>query len=42
MEYFKWGLMGHSSRNMKDIGAESDLNCGVLAQEVSEEKNVSM
>jgi hypothetical protein len=37
---FKWGLMEHSSRNIKDIGA--GVNSGVLAQEVSVEKNFSM
>ena len=24
MECFKWGLMGHPSRNMEDRGAEGD------------------
>jgi hypothetical protein len=33
--------MGHSSRNMEDFVAESNLNCTDLAQEVSEE-NFSM
>jgi hypothetical protein len=34
--------MVQSGRNMKDIGAESDLNCGgLLAQKVSED-NFSM
>lgn len=23
---FKWALIGHSGRNMEDIGAEGDLN----------------
>ena len=33
VECFKWGLMGHPSRNMEDGGAEGDLNCvGLLAQ----------
>jgi hypothetical protein len=27
---------------MEDHGAKDDLNCGGLAQEVSEEKNVSL
>jgi hypothetical protein len=27
---------------MEDIGAEGDLNCGDLAQEISEEQNFSM
>ena len=34
--------MGHTSMIREDRGAESDLNCGCLDQEVSEEKNVSM
>ena len=34
--------MGHPSRNMKDIGAEGNLNSGSLAQEVSKEKSFSM
>ena len=42
MECFKWGLMGHPSRNMEDFVTESDLNCVDLAQEVSEEKNFSV
>jgi hypothetical protein len=33
LECFKWGL----SRNIEDSGAEDDLNCGSLTQEVSEE-----
>jgi hypothetical protein len=28
MECFKWGLVYHTSRNMKDSGAEGDLNWG--------------
>jgi hypothetical protein len=39
VECFKWGLMGHPSRNMEDFVTVSDLNYVVLAQEVSEEKN---
>ena len=42
VECYKWGLIGHPNRNMEDIGVEGDLNCRGLAQEVSEEKNVSM
>jgi hypothetical protein len=41
VECFKWGLMGHTSRNMEDFVAESNLYCADLAQEVSEE-NFSM
>ena len=41
-ECFKRGLTGLSDRNMEDSDAEGDLNCGVPAQEISEEKNVSM
>jgi hypothetical protein len=42
VEWFKWGLMGHPSRNMEDFIAESNLNCVDLAQEISKEKNFSM
>ena len=43
VECFKWGLMGHPSRNMEDISRSAgELNCEVLAQAVSEEKNFSM
>jgi hypothetical protein len=42
LECFKWGLMGHPSRNKEDFVAKSNLNCAYLAQEVSEEKNFSM
>jgi hypothetical protein len=42
MECFKWGLMGHPSRNMEDFVAGSDLNCIDLAQEISKEKNFRM
>ena len=34
MECFKWGLVGHPSRNMEDFVAENDLNWADLAQEV--------
>jgi hypothetical protein len=37
VECFKLGLMGYSSRNMKDFIAEYFLNCADLAQEVSVE-----
>ena len=37
MECFKWGLVGHPSRNIKDFIVEGDLNCGSLALKVSEE-----
>lgn len=33
--------MGHPSRSMEN-GAEGDLSCGRLDQEVREQKNVSM
>ena len=36
VECFKLGLMGYTSRNMKDSGAEGDLNCKSPVQEVSE------
>ena len=41
-ECFKWGLMGHPSRNMEDFVAGSNLNCVDLAQEISKEKIFSM
>ena len=34
--------MGHVSRNMEDFVDGSDLNCGSLILEVSEEKYFSM
>ena len=42
MECFKWGLMGHPSRNVEDIGSKSNLNCGCLVLKVSTEKFFSM
>ena len=42
MECFKWSLIGDTNKSMEDSGAEGDLNCGSLAQGVSEEKNFSM
>jgi hypothetical protein len=39
VECFKWGLMGHPSRNMEDFVAVSNLNCVDLAQEITKEKN---
>ena len=42
VECFKGFLTGHNSRSMGDSGAEDDLNCEELTQEVSEENNVSM
>ena len=42
MECFKWGLMGHPSRNIEDLAAGSNLNCVDLAQEISKEKNFSV
>ena len=37
VECFNWGLVGYSSRTIKDFVTESDLNCAALAQEVSVE-----
>jgi len=34
--------MGHPSGNVEDCGVEGDLNCGILAQQVSEAKKFSM
>jgi hypothetical protein len=42
VQCIKRSLTDNPSRNMEDIGIKSDLNCGGLSQEVSEEKNVSM
>ena len=42
VECFKHGLIGHTSRIMKDSDAESYLNCEGLDQAVSPEKNISM
>ena len=36
------GLDGHPRKDLEDNGAEGDLNCGGQAQEVLEEKNVSV
>jgi hypothetical protein len=36
VECFKWGLLGHLSRNMEDFAAGGNLNYGSLALEVSE------
>lgn len=36
---FKQGLMGHTNMNM--YSTESDLNCDLLFQKVSEGKNIS-
>ena len=42
VEKFKCCLMGQTSRNMENSGAECDLNCGCLDAEILEEDNVSM
>jgi hypothetical protein len=42
MDCFKWSLIGYSRRNIKDFVAESNWNCGILAQEISVEKNFNM
>ena len=42
VECFKWGLMGHPSKNIKDFVAHIDLYYAVLAQDVLVEKNVSI
>jgi hypothetical protein len=41
VECFKWGLMSHPSKNMKDFVAKSNLNYAEIPQEISEE-NFSM
>lgn len=35
VEYFKWSLMGHTGRNMKDT-AEGQFNCGDSTKNVLE------
>jgi hypothetical protein len=42
VECFKWGLMGHPSRNMEDLVARRYLNSIDLAQVISKEKNFRM
>jgi hypothetical protein len=42
VECFKWGLMGHPSRNMEGFVAGSNLNCVDLAQQISKLKNFRM
>ena len=42
VEYFKWGLMSYASRNMENRDVESNVDDEGRAQDVSEEKNVSM
>ena len=37
VECFKWGLIGHPSRDMEDIASEGDLNCANVTQEFSVE-----
>ena len=41
MECLMWIRKGHSSRDVLGVG-DGCLNCGSKAQEVSEERNVSM
>lgn len=41
VEHFKMGLIGHSSGNMQDSRAESDVSYDSLAQEISESTNYS-
>ena len=35
MGYFKWGLIGHSSRTVENRSSECDLDCVGLSEEVS-------
>jgi hypothetical protein len=42
VEYFKWSLMGHPSRNKEEFVAGSNLNFVDLAHEISKEKNFRM
>lgn len=42
MGCFKHDLIDHPRRSTEDSDAGGDLNCEVLAQEVSDKKNFSM
>ena len=42
IELFLLGFIVHTCENVEESGADGDLNCGSLAQEVSEEKSFSM
>lgn len=42
VELFKRSLRGHPNRNMEGSGTEGDVNCGGIAEEASEEKNISI
>jgi hypothetical protein len=42
VECFKWGLMGHPSRNMEDFDTGSSLNSVDLAQGILKEKYFRM
>lgn len=41
-EWFKYSLMGHTSRIIEDNRAESDLNCRSLVQKVSGERSINI
>ena len=42
VKYFLWGLMGFTRSSIKDSDAENNVDYDSPAQEVSEEKNVSL
>lgn len=40
MQYFNWGIVGYPSSREEYSVVESDLNCGSLAIEALEDKNI--
>ena len=42
MGCFKCYLVGHTSKSMEDSDVKGYLNCKMLAQGVTEEKNINM
>ena len=42
VEWFRWVLVGHPSRNMEDIGAVDGLNSADLTQDVSAKNNFNV
>lgn len=42
VEFFKQGLMGHTSRSFEDNSDGGDLSCGGPDQDFSEEKSVGV
>ena len=42
VEHFKHCLIGHTSKSIEDSYAKCYLNCGVMVQKITEEKNINM